>query len=70
MVHKDTYLSLNQTMEILGVSRSTMYAWNKRGLLKAVRDPLTNRHYYSKVQIEKALNRLDVAFSNLEQESK
>lgn len=51
MVTKD-YFSLAEASEIIGKSKETLRRWDKEGVLKAVREPVSNYRVYRKADVQ------------------
>lgn len=49
----DEYLSVSQAEKFLNVHKSTLYRWEKKGLLIPCRHPCNNRRIYERKKIEK-----------------
>ncbi|WP_281763387.1 DNA (cytosine-5-)-methyltransferase [Neptunitalea lumnitzerae] len=49
------YLSLSETAEMFNKSKETLRRWDKEGILKAVREPVSNYRVYKKEDIETLL---------------
>lgn len=52
------YLSLSETAELVGKSKETLRRWDNEGILKAVRQPVSNYRVYRKNDIQKVLGNL------------
>lgn len=52
------YLSLSETAEIIGKSKETLRRWDNEGILKAVREPVSNYRVYRKDDVESLLGQL------------
>ncbi len=52
------YLSLAETAEIIGKSKETLRRWDNEGILKAVREPVSNYRVYQKDDIENLMGKL------------
>lgn len=50
------YLTRNQVAEMLQVNLSTLYSWNKKGILKPI--GIGKRVYYRREDIKKAMKEL------------
>ncbi len=50
---KDEVFTLNQTADILSVTKETLRRWDNSGKLKAIRHPINNYRYYTKQQLSK-----------------
>jgi len=63
----ENYLSLADTAEIIGKSKETLRRWDKEGILKAVREPVSNYRVYKKSDVQKLLGSLfsDVLIDNV-----
>lgn len=55
MVTMKNYLTLAEASEIIGKSKETLRRWDKEGILKAVREPVSNYRVYKKSDIQKLL---------------
>ncbi|MEX2597688.1 MAG: DNA cytosine methyltransferase, partial [Salibacteraceae bacterium] len=52
------YLSLSETAELVGKSKETLRRWDKDGILKAVREPVSNYRVYRKEDVQTLLGPL------------
>jgi len=52
------YLSLSETAELVGKSKETLRRWDNEGILKAVREPVSNYRVYRKDDVQKLLGSL------------
>lgn len=52
------YLSLAETAELVGKSKETLRRWDKKGILNAVREPISNYRVYLKKDVQAFLNSL------------
>ncbi|MDA3866625.1 MAG: DNA (cytosine-5-)-methyltransferase [Salinivirgaceae bacterium] len=57
MVTKD-YLSLTETAELVGKCKETLRRWDNEGILKAVREPVSNYRVYRKTDVENLMGDL------------
>lgn len=55
------YLSLAETSDIFGKSKETLRRWDKEGILRAVREPVSNYRVYKKADVNALLGRTDDA---------
>lgn len=49
------YLSLAETANLIGKSKETLRRWDKEGVLKAVREPVSNYRVYKKTDVQALL---------------
>ena len=49
------YLSLAETASLIGKSKETLRRWDKEGVLKAVREPVSNYRVYKKTDVQALL---------------
>lgn len=49
------YLTLTETSELIGKSKETLRRWNNEGILKAVREPVSNYRVYRKADVQTLL---------------
>lgn len=54
----NNYLSLTETAELIGKSKETLRRWDNEGILKAVREPVSNYRVYRKSDVQKLLGSL------------
>ncbi len=60
------YLSLAEAAEIVGKSKETLRRWDNEGILKAVREPVSNYRVYKKEDVQTLLGNLfDEKFEDL-----
>lgn len=52
------YLSLSEAANITGKSKATLRRWDNEGILKAVREPVSNYRVYKKSDVQKLLGNL------------
>lgn len=52
------YLSLSEASEVIGKSKETLRRWDREGILKAVREPVSNYRVYRKNDIQTLLGQL------------
>jgi DNA (cytosine-5)-methyltransferase 1 len=52
------YLTLSETSEIIGKSKETLRRWDKKGILSAVREPVSNYRVYLKSDVQNLLGSL------------
>lgn len=52
------YLTLAETAEIIGKSKETLRRWDKEGILRAVREPVSNYRVYRKSDVQTLLGSL------------
>jgi excisionase family DNA binding protein len=52
------YLTIRQAADMIGVSTSTLRAWDRAGKLKAARNPMNRYRLYCKEDIEALLARI------------
>ncbi|MFO7863786.1 MAG: DNA (cytosine-5-)-methyltransferase [Salinivirgaceae bacterium] len=57
MVTKE-YLSLTETAELVGRCKETLRRWDNEGILKAVREPVSNYRLYRKTDVENLMGNL------------
>lgn len=57
MVMSD-YLSLAEVSELVGKSKETLRRWDKEGILKAVREPVSNYRVYKKEDVKTLMGKL------------
>lgn len=53
------YLSIKETAKILGVTPLTLRNWDRKGKLKAYRNPINNYRLYKKEDIELFLRKIE-----------
>jgi len=53
------YLSIRQVARKLGITTLTLRNWDKKGILKAYRNPLNNYRIYRHDQIELFLRKME-----------
>lgn len=53
------YFSIKETAKILGVTPLTLRNWDKKGKLKAYRNPINNYRLYKKEDIELFLRKIE-----------
>ncbi len=56
---KRRYLSIKQAAAVIGVTPLTLRNWDRRGRLKAYRNPINNYRYYRVDQIETFLREME-----------
>jgi len=56
---KRRYLSIKQASAVLGVTPLTLRNWDKKGSLRAYRNPINNYRYYRIDQIEAFLREME-----------
>ena len=59
MENKKNYLSIKETAKILNVTPLTLRNWDKKGKLKAYRNPINNYRVYKSKDIELFLRQLE-----------
>lgn len=52
------YLSLAETSDIVGKSKETLRRWDNEGILRAVREPVSNYRVYRKADVKKLMGKL------------
>lgn len=52
------YLTSSQAAQFLGVSKNTLFNWEKKNILKAYRNPMNNYRLYKKEDLERLLDDL------------
>ena len=52
------YLTLSETSELIGKSKETLRRWDKEGILRAVREPVSNYRVYRKSDIQALMGSL------------
>ena len=52
------FLSLEETADLFGKSKETLRRWDKKGILNAVREPVSNYRIYRKDDVQKLLGSL------------
>ena len=53
------YLTINEVAKLLGVTPLTLRNWDKKGKLKALRNPINNYRIYKYEEIELLLRRIE-----------
>ena len=53
------YFTIKKVSEILGVTPLTLRNWDKKGKLKAYRNPINNYRVYKKEEIELLLRKIE-----------
>ena len=46
------YLTLSETSELVGKSKETLRRWDNEGILKAVREPVSNYRVYKRSEVQ------------------
>ncbi len=54
-----SYLTIRQAADLIGVSPSTLRAWDRAGKLKAARNPMNRYRLYRQEDIEGLLARIE-----------
>ncbi len=52
------YLSLSEASELIGKSKETLRRWDKEGILKATREPVSNYRVYKKTEVKAIMGSL------------
>jgi len=53
------YLTINEVAKLLGVTPLTLRNWDKKGELKALRNPINNYRIYKYEEIELLLRKIE-----------
>jgi len=53
------YLTINEVAKLLGVTPLTLRNWDKKGKLKALRNPINNYRIYKHEEIELLLRKIE-----------
>ena len=53
------YFTINEAAKLLGVTPLTLRNWDKKGKLKALRNPINNYRIYKHEEIELLLRRIE-----------
>jgi len=53
------YFTINEAAKLLGVTPLTLRNWDKKGKLKALRNPINNYRIYKYEEIELLLRRIE-----------
>jgi DNA (cytosine-5)-methyltransferase 1 len=54
----DKFLSLSETAKLIGKSKETLRRWDQKGILIAVREPVSRYRVYKKKDVEKLMGKL------------
>lgn len=54
----DKYLSLDETSKLIGKSKETLRRWDNKGILNAIREPVSNYRMYKKSDVQDLLGQL------------
>lgn len=54
----DKYLKIKEASQFLGVCKSTLRAWNHKGIIKSYRNPVNNYRYFKREDLEALKNKI------------